>query len=66
MAHSTALQGRTLKAVAGSTVTLADTPANRKVYPPLHCATVPSFPLLRLVVLFYLCSGAVTLLAQGS
>jgi hypothetical protein len=62
----TALQGRPLKAVDGSTVTLADTPKNRKAYPPLHCADVPSFPLLRLVVVFSMCSGAVALLAQGS
>jgi len=62
----TLLQGRPLKAVDGSAVTLADTPRNRKAYPPLQCADSPSFPMLRLVVLFSLVSGAIALLAQGS
>jgi hypothetical protein len=32
---TTTLQGRPLKAVDGSSLTMADTPKNRKVYPPL-------------------------------
>lgn len=63
---ATPLQGRPLKAVDGSAVTLADTPQNRKAYPPLQCAASPSFPRLRLGVLFFLVSGALSLLAQGS
>jgi putative transposase len=61
-----ALRGRPVKIVDGSAVTLAETPANRKAYPPLQCATQPSFPMLRLVVLFSLLSGSILALAQGS
>src|SRR5438552_16198610 len=60
------LQGRPLKAIDGSAITLADTPKNRKAYPPLQCAEVPSFPMMRIVVLFSLLSGAIGALAQGS
>src|SRR5438552_5629106 len=60
------LQGRPLKAIDGSAITLADTPKNRKAYPPLQCAEVPSFPMMRIVVLFSLLSGAISLLAQAS
>jgi hypothetical protein len=62
----TQLQGRPLKALDGSALTLADTPKNRKAYPPLQCADKPSFPMMRFVVLFSLLSGAISLLAQGS
>lgn len=62
----TPLQGRALKAIDGSAITLADTPKNRKAYPPLQCADVPSFPMLRIVVFFSLLSGAISFLAQGS
>ena len=61
------LQDRPLKAVDGSTVTLADTPKNRKAYPPSqgdHCT--PTFPMMRIVVFFSLLSGAIGLLGQGS
>ena len=60
-----ALQGRPVKVADGATVTLLDTPKNRGAYPPLHCPP-PNFPLLRLVVLFSLCSGAVLALAEGN
>lgn len=60
-----ALQGRTVKVVDGSTVTLPDTPANRAEYPALQ-SPPPNFPLMRIVVLFSLASGAVLALAQGS
>lgn len=60
------LQGRPLKAVDGSTLTLADTNRNRRAYPALQCADIPSFPMMHLVVLFCLASGAVLALAQGS
>ena len=61
-----ALQGRPLKAVDGSALTLADTPKNRAAYPPLQCADKPSFPMMRIVVFFSLLSGAISLVAQGS
>jgi hypothetical protein len=61
----TGLQGRRVKAVDGSALTLADTPENRAAYPALQ-SPEPNFPMLRLVVLFCLCSGAVLSLASGS
>jgi hypothetical protein len=64
-APATTLQGRTVRIVDGSTVTLSDTPKNRAAYPPVH-SSPPNFPLMRLVVLFSLASGAVLALAQGS
>lgn len=60
------LQGRPLKAADGSSLTLADTPRNRKVYPPLQCPAKPSFPMMRIVVLFSMLSGATLALAEGS
>jgi hypothetical protein len=62
----TQLQSRPLKAIDGSAVTLPDTPKNRKAYPPLQCADKPSFPMLRIVVLFSLLSGAISAVAAGS
>jgi len=63
---TTQLQGRPLKAIDGSALTLPDTAKNRKAYPPLQCADKPSFPMLRIVVLFSLLSGAITAVATGS
>ncbi len=62
------LQGRPLKVVDGSALTLlADTQKNRRAYPPIQCRPrQPSFPMLRLVVLFCLASGAILAAAQGS
>jgi len=62
------LQGRPLKVVDGSALTLlADTKKNRKAYPPIQCRPhQPSFPMLHLVVLFCLASGAILAVAQGS
>lgn len=59
------LQGRTVKVVDGSTAVLPDTPQNRAAYPPVQ-SPPPNFPLLRIVVLFSLASGAVLAVAQGS
>ena len=59
------LQGRPLKVVDGSTITLPDTAANRAAYPPLHTPP-PNFPLMRIVVLFSLLSGAILTVAQGN
>lgn len=61
----TGLQGRALKVVDGTTLTLPDTAKNRAAYPPVH-PSQPHFPMLRLVVLFALGSGALLALAQGS
>jgi len=60
------LQGRPLKAIDGSALALPDTSKNRKAYPPLQCADKPSFPMMRIVVLFSLLSGSVSALAAGS
>ncbi|MHB8523597.1 MAG: IS4 family transposase [Limisphaerales bacterium] len=62
----TLLRGRALKAVDGSAVTLSDTPKNRKAYPPLQCADRPSFPMMRIAVLFSVLSGAIAAVASGS
>jgi hypothetical protein len=62
----TQLQGRPLKIVDGSALTLSDTPKNVKVYPPLQCPDTPSFPMMRIVVFFSLLSGAILCVAQGS
>ncbi len=60
------LQGRPLKVIDGSALTLPDTSKNRKAYPPLQCADKPAFPMMRMVVLFSVLSGAITAVAQGS
>ena len=62
------LQGRALKVVDGSTLTLlADTEKNRAAYPPIQCQpNQPSFPMLRFVVFYSLLSGAILAVAQGS
>jgi hypothetical protein len=60
------LRGRPLKVVDGSALTLADTPKNRATYPPVEPTSTPTFPQLRLVVLFSLLSGAVLSAVQGS
>jgi hypothetical protein len=60
------LQGRPIKAVDGSAVTLPDTPKNRASYPPIQCPKGPGFPIMRIVVLWNLASGAICALAQGS
>lgn len=62
------LQGRTLKAVDGSTLTLlSDTQKNRRAYPPLQCPpNQPRFPMMRFVVFYSLLSGAILAVAQGS
>lgn len=59
------LQGRPVKLVDGSTFVLPDTPKNRAAYRPVH-SPPPNMPLMRIVVLFSLTSGAVLALAQGS
>ena len=54
------LQGREVKVVDGTTLTLPDTPANQRHYPQMaNQQTGCGFPLLKLVVLFSLRSGAI-------
>jgi len=60
------LQGRPLKVVDGSALTLADTQKNRATYPPIESTNTPLFPQLRLVVLFSLLSGAILAVAQDA
>ena len=62
------LKARPLKAADGTALTLlADTQKNREAYPPIQCqAGQPSFPMMRVVVLFSLLSGAILAAAQGS
>jgi hypothetical protein len=60
------LRRRPLKVVDGSALTLADTPKNRAAYPPIEPTDTPTFPQLRLVGLFSLCSGAILAATQGS
>ena len=58
------LQGRPVKVADGTTLTLPDTPKNRRVYPPLH-GPKPNFPMMRVVVLFSLLSASILHLATG-
>jgi Transposase DDE domain len=60
------LQGRPIKGGDGTSVTLPDTPKNRVAYPPIQCPKGPSFPMMRMVVLWSFVSGAIYALAQGS
>jgi Transposase DDE domain len=65
----TLLGGRPIKPVDGSALTLWDSRKNRKAYPPLidpKKPEKPSFPMLRIVVLFSLLSGALLAVAQGN
>ncbi len=60
----TLLQGRSVKVADGSTLTLADTPKNRKAYAPVQCPE-PNFPMIRIVAMMSLLSGAILSLATG-
>ncbi len=60
----TLLQSRPVKVADGSTLTTPDTPKNRRAYPPVQ-APKPNFPMLRVMVLFSLASGAILSLANG-
>jgi hypothetical protein len=61
------LQGRPVKVVDGSTTQLADTPQNQKRYPqPSSQKRGCGFPVLKLVVLFSLSSGAILEVVMGS
>ena len=62
------LRGRSVKVVDGSAITLlADTPKNRTAYPAIQCRPgQPSFPMMRIVVLFCLLGGTILAAAQGN
>jgi hypothetical protein len=61
------LRGRTLKVVDGSSLRLADTPANQKKFPqPTAQKRGCGFPVMKLVVLFCLSSGALLACATGT
>lgn len=61
------LRNRPLKVLDGTSVTLPDTPENRQAYPMVQ-ATYDGvgFPMMRLVVLFGLASGAVLAMLSGN
>jgi len=60
------LQGRPVKVVDGSSVQLADTEDNQRVYPQASTQKPGcGFPLMKFVVLFSLCSGAVLEVISG-
>lgn len=63
---SKALQGRTIKVLDGTNCRLADTPPNRRAFPPPK--SLPpgcGFPLIKIVVLFSLATGALLARATG-
>lgn len=61
------LGGRALKVVDGSSLRLADTPANQKRFPqPANQKRGGGFPVLKLVVLFCLTSGSLLARATGT
>ena len=61
------LQGKDLKAIDGSTLTLADTPENQAQYPqPKSQKPGCGFPIMRVSVLFSLRSGAVLQTLRGN
>ena len=66
-ASSPRLQGRPVKVVDGSSVQLPDTAANQKAYPqPSGQKPGCGFPVLKLVVLFSLASGALLDVVLGN
>jgi hypothetical protein len=61
------LQGRPVKVVDGSSTQLSDTPANQQRYPqPGSQKPGCGFPVMKFVVLFSLCSGAVLNVLLGN
>jgi hypothetical protein len=65
--HASALQGRPVKVIDGSTAQLADTPENQRRYPqPATQKAGCGFPVLKLAVLFCLNSGVVLEVFLGS
>jgi hypothetical protein len=64
---TTLLQGRRLKALDGTSVRLADTPANQKVFPQAsNQKPGTGFPVMKVAALFCVASGAILAHATGS
>jgi len=64
---SNLLGGRPLKVIDGSSVTMPDSPKNQEKYPKVQAAAdKPTFPMMRLVVLFSLTSGAILYVLTGN
>lgn len=64
---ATGLQGRRLKALDGTSARLADTPANQAAYPqPQSQNPGAGFPVLKIVALFCVASGAIVGHATGN
>jgi Transposase DDE domain len=64
---STRLQGRRLKALDGTSARLADTPANQQAFPqPQSQNPGAGFPVLKIVALFCVASGAIVGHATGN
>jgi len=58
--------GHRVRAVDGTTVTMADTPDNQKAYPQLKCQKPGcGFPILRLLAFFSLATGMLTTWVTG-
>jgi hypothetical protein len=61
------LQARPVRVMDGSSVTMPDSPANQKAYPKVQSTyDGGGFPMLRLVVLFCLTSGAIVSMLSGN
>ena len=61
------LQARPIKVADGSGVRLQDTPKNRKAFPPAkNQFRIPTFPILKVVSLYSLASGAILAKSIGS
>lgn len=64
---SSSLQARPLKAIDGSGIRLHDTPKNRAQYPSSkNQFAKPSFPIMKVIGLFCVASGAILAQATGS
>ena len=59
--------GRKVKVTDGTTLSMADTPQNQKEYPqPKHQKKGCGFPIMRLVAMFSLSTGAILNVAKGA
>lgn len=66
-ANSAVWYGRPVKVVDGTTVSMPDTPQNQKVFPqPFGQKPGCGFPVMRIVALFSLASGALLAHAEGN
>jgi len=64
---SSSLQARPLKAIDGTGIRIHDTPGNRAQYPSSkNQFAKPSFPIMKVIALFCVASGAILAQATGS